>query len=163
MTKIIYTTGDATSPGGTGNKIIVHICNDIGGWGKGFVLALSKKWKAPEDSYRSWYRGETEIPFELGQVQFVKVENNILVANLLAQHDIIPRSGIPPVRYDAVRQCLEKVAMKALSLNASVHMPRIGCGLAGGKWEEIEIIVSQTLISQGIEVTVYDLPRQSDA
>lgn len=157
MTRISYTTGDATSPGGAGQRIITHICNDIGGWGKGFVLALSRKWKAPEESYRSWFRGETEIPFELGQVQFVQVEDKILVANLLAQHDIIPRSGIPPVRYDAVRQCLEKVAMKALILNASVHMPRIGCGLAGGKWEEIESIVSDTLVSQGIKVTVYDL------
>ncbi len=158
MTKISYTTGDATSPQGSGRKIIVHICNDIGGWGKGFVLALSKKWKAPEDSYRAWFRGETEIPFELGQVQFVKVEDNILVANLLGQRDITSRNGIPPIRYEAVRQCLEKVAGQALSLNASVHMPRIGCGLAGGKWEDIESIVNHALVSQGIEVTVYDLP-----
>ena len=27
-------------------------------------------------------------------------------------------------------------------LSASVHMPRIGCGLAGGKWEEIEPIAA---------------------
>jgi hypothetical protein len=47
-----YVIGDATSPQGTGNKIIVHICNDIGGWGLGFVLALSKRWKAPEIQYR---------------------------------------------------------------------------------------------------------------
>jgi hypothetical protein len=34
-------TGDATTPTGEGNKIIAHICNDIGGWGKGFVVAIS--------------------------------------------------------------------------------------------------------------------------
>lgn len=45
---IIYIKGDATSPISPGNKIITHICNDIGGWGKGFVLALSKNGKLPK-------------------------------------------------------------------------------------------------------------------
>lgn len=41
--EILYIKGDATAPIGSGVKVITHICNDIGGWGKGFVLALSKK------------------------------------------------------------------------------------------------------------------------
>jgi hypothetical protein len=36
-------------------------------------------------------------------------------------------------------------------------MPRIGCGLAGGKWEDIGPIVEEELDNQGIDVTVYDL------
>jgi hypothetical protein len=41
-------------------------------------------------------------------------------------------------------------------------MPRIGCGLAGGRWEliepiePIEPIVLRTLDLQGITVTIYD-------
>jgi hypothetical protein len=42
---IVFLKGDVTCPSQQGLKIIAHICNDIGGWGKGFVLALSKKWK----------------------------------------------------------------------------------------------------------------------
>lgn len=42
-----YLTGDATAPGGTGTRIIAHVCNDIGHWGKGFVLAISKRWPEP--------------------------------------------------------------------------------------------------------------------
>ncbi len=38
-------------------------------------------------------------------------------------------------------------------------MPRIGCGLAGGKWEEIEPIIQSALLENGIEVYVYDLNR----
>ncbi|PSL41287.1 hypothetical protein CLV51_1211 [Chitinophaga niastensis] len=45
---IIYFKGDATKPLGSANKIIAHICNDIGGWGKGFVTAISKRWSEPE-------------------------------------------------------------------------------------------------------------------
>lgn len=45
--EINYTTGDATQPTGAGPKIIVHICNDIGGWGRGFVVAISNRWSTP--------------------------------------------------------------------------------------------------------------------
>jgi hypothetical protein len=42
-----------------------------------------------------------------------------------------------------------------LELNASVHLPRIGCGLAGGKWEKIEPLINKLLIDQGLNVFVY--------
>jgi hypothetical protein len=35
-------------------------------------------------------------------------------------------------------------------------MPRIGCGLAGGNWEEIEPIIEETLGAQSVPVSVYD-------
>jgi hypothetical protein len=38
-------------------------------------------------------------------------------------------------------------------------MPRIGCGLAGGKWEQIEPIIERTLADAGIHVNVYDLDQ----
>lgn len=37
-TSITYLKGDATKPATEGNKIIVHICNDIGGWGYLFMI-----------------------------------------------------------------------------------------------------------------------------
>jgi len=52
MKPITYIKGDATNPQAKGTKIIIHICNNLGGWGKGFVLAISKRWKAPEEAYR---------------------------------------------------------------------------------------------------------------
>jgi O-acetyl-ADP-ribose deacetylase (regulator of RNase III) len=64
--------------------------------------------------------------------------------------------GNPPVRYEAINLGMEKVAKKASELNASVHMPRIGCGLAGGKWEHIEPILQKNLSKENIEVVVYD-------
>lgn len=106
--EILYIKGDATAPIGSGVKVITHICNDIGGWGKGFVLALSKKWKMPEEAYRQWYKSQEE--FTLGAVQFVNVENKLYVANMIGQHGIYKDSkGLPPIRYDAVRQCLKEV------------------------------------------------------
>jgi O-acetyl-ADP-ribose deacetylase (regulator of RNase III) len=156
---ILYRSGDATSPQGDGQKIIVHVCNDIGGWGRGFVTAISKRWAEPEKQYRAWYRGEASQSFALGEVQFVRVAPDITVANLIGQQGIVTRQrnpSSPPVHYEAIRTGLAHVARYAEEHAASVHMPRIGCGLAGGRWEEIEPLIDDKLTSENIEVTVYD-------
>lgn len=158
IVKINYVRGDATAPLGSGQKIIVHVCNNIGAWGRGFVMALSRKWPQPERQYRDWrrQRGQT---LELGAVQFVEVEEGIRVANLVGQHEIRSQNNEAPIRYEAVRIGLASVAAEAARLHASVHMPRIGTGLAGGSWEKIAPIIEDELCSKGIAVTVYDLPN----
>jgi O-acetyl-ADP-ribose deacetylase (regulator of RNase III) len=148
--------GDATAPQGEGNKIIAHVCNDLGGWGKGFVVAISRRWQEPERAYRQWHRGGVGDDFGLGAVQLVAVQPDLWVANMVAQHGMRPTGSAPPIRYDAVERCLEAVAGHASRLGASVHMPRIGCGLAGGKWELIEPIIMRTLCARSIVTTVYD-------
>lgn len=155
MKTINYLKGDATNPQIKGNKIIIHICNDIGGWGKGFVMAISKRWKKPENEYRKWFQsGEN---FNLGEIQMVQVEEDVWICNMIGQHKTFTNSkGIAPIRYEAVEKGLNKLIDEALQLNASVHMPRIGCGLAGGKWEEIETIIETTLLKNNVEVFVYD-------
>ena len=157
---INYQVGDATRPTGDHPKIIVHVCNDAGGWGKGFVVAVSRRWREPEKRYRAWYRGEEPQSFALGQVQFVQVEDTIWVANLIGQHGMGFQRGLPPIRYEAIREGLVTVATKAKELHASVHMPRIGSGLAGGRWEEVERIVREELAANGVTVTVYVLPAR---
>ncbi|WKD51139.1 macro domain-containing protein [Microbulbifer spongiae] len=155
---IHYLKGDATNPQADGSAVIVHVCNDVGKWGRGFVMALSKKWKAPELQYKAWFTGQAKP--SLGSVQFVEVEETLTVANIIGQHGVrSPRNKTAPapVRYGAIREGLMQVADYALEKAASVHMPRIGCGLAGGTWEEIEPIVLESLTSKGIEVFVYDL------
>ena len=129
MTSIAYLKGDATAPVAPGAKIICHVCNDVGGWGKGFVLAISKRWPRPEAEYRAWYEQGEPAGFRLGAVQIVNVEPGIAVANMVAQRGVRPSGGVPPIRYDALRECLTTLAERATSLAASVHMPRIGCCL----------------------------------
>ncbi|MER5416214.1 macro domain-containing protein [Streptomyces virginiae] len=148
--------GDATNPQAKGPKVIAHICNDLGGWGKGFVLAVSRRWPEPEREYRRWHRERAGNDFALGAVQFVHVRADIWVANMVAQRGMRTGSGGPPIRYEALERCLNSVAEHALAHNASVHMPRIGCGLAGGKWERIEPVIGKTLGARDVATTVYD-------
>ena len=160
MNSINYITGDATRPE-TRPAIIVHVCNDVGAWGRGFVLAISRRWTEPECLYRIWARGGEAQPFELGKVQFVTVENGLIVANLVGQQGLCRRGAEPPVRIDAIARGLRTVAVHAHELGASVHMPRIGCGLAGGTWRVIGPVVARELVERGVDVTVYDLAPQS--
>jgi O-acetyl-ADP-ribose deacetylase (regulator of RNase III) len=154
---IRYIQGDATSPQAKGVKVIAHVCNDLGGWGKGFVLAVSRRWSAPEAAYRAWHRDRAHNDFGLGAVQFVQADPYIWVANMVAQRGKKPsKKHGPPIRYAALDQCLQALATQALELGATVHMPRIGTGLAGGKWSKIEPLVIDRLIAQGVAVTVYD-------
>lgn len=151
---IAYHRGDATAPPGPGSRIIAHVCNDLGRWGKGFVLALSRRWKEPEQRYREWHAsGEG---FGLGALQLVQVEPALWVANMVGQKGLRATAEGPPIRYGALEQALARLATEARGLGASVHMPRIGCGLAGGRWEEIAPLLERTLVAAGVAVHVYD-------
>ncbi|MBL8948209.1 MAG: Appr-1-p processing protein [Myxococcales bacterium] len=154
---ITYVGGDATAPRGEGKRIICHVCNDAGGWGRGFVVALSARWREPESRYRAWHAQGAAGDFRLGAIQVVEVDAEVSVANMIAQRGTRPKAGVPPIRYDALRECLVALAEHGSALGASVHMPRIGCGLAGGTWSEVEAIVTSTLCEAGLPVIVYDL------
>ena len=147
---IYYLKGNAVEPKEVeGRKIIVHVCNDVGAWGKGFVMALSNKWKKPEQEFRA-----SKIK-RLGYTQFIKVEDDTWVANMIAQHGIHRDNfDVPPVRYIAIETCLKEVGHWASKTGTSIVMPRIGCGLAGGRWSMIENIIEATL--SDVDVYVYD-------
>jgi len=162
---ITYLKGDATAPQGDGPKIIPHVVNTLGGWGAGFVLAVSNRWPGPESAYRQWHREKAhkdvcgdDKRFVLGSVQVLQVKPDIWVANMLAQQGM-GRSGPkgPPLHYFSLSKCLEWVALCALEKKATVHMPRIGTGLAGGRWDIIEPLISESLCGRGVGVFVYDL------
>lgn len=161
---IHYLTGDATQPV-KNPALIMHVCNNVGGWGRGFVLSLSKRWRQPEVEYRSMRERW------LGDVQFVGVEDGIVVANMIGQHGMYPiltTTGshvavtTAPIRYEALSMCLEKVngyvtGASGAGVAVSIHAPRIGCGLAGGSWAVVEPLIAHYLSNH--EVYIYDLPE----
>jgi O-acetyl-ADP-ribose deacetylase (regulator of RNase III) len=167
---IEYVVGDATRPQGEGARLIAHVCNNEGGWGSGFVVALSRRNKTPEMQYREWYRSGSwsTVPFELGYVQLADfTEPDVKVVNMIAQDGIRRSQSAPPaISYPALRQCLDYLGQGATSwcevtgVVPSIHMPRIGCGLGGGEWSTVEEIILESLVDiYGLSVTVYDLPQ----
>ena len=162
---IRYLKGDATNPiVDEGTRVICHVCNDIGKWGAGFSGALSNRWKDPEKHYRSQWRFAKQN-VKLGEVQWVFVDVNLAVVNMIAQHKISrDLLNYRPLQYDKLEICLDKIAEGSQALMAeggkdpqrvTIHMPRIGCGLAGGTWDVVEGLVEETLWD--FDVYVYDL------
>jgi O-acetyl-ADP-ribose deacetylase (regulator of RNase III) len=150
-----YVKGDATLPNGSSLRYILQIVNDSGKYGAGFSGALSARWPKIETEYRSWWRARYG-KLNLGDIQVIQVLSDLVVINMVAQHDIVSKENPKPIKYDALRLCLQKVGIEVSQYNASIHMPRIGCGLAQGKWEEIEPLIDQELLKRGINVTVHD-------
>jgi hypothetical protein len=90
-------------------------------------------------------------------VQLVKVQDHLWVANMVAQHGYASWANPVAIRYDALAQCLSGLAGQ-IAEGTLIHMPRIGCGLAGGNWDQIEPLLEEHLAMAGFDVRVYDLP-----
>lgn len=159
---INYKIGDVTKIKNDNKKFIVHIVNNKGGWGKGFVLSLSREWPAPEKEYRKLFINNGLI---LGTIQPVKVSNDITVINMVAQkgygknnnnlHRSSEKDTEIPLQLDALEECMKKVKVLAIQTNAEIHAPRFGCGLAGGKWDQIEPLINKHWSE--LKVFIYDL------
>lgn len=148
---IHYVKGDVTNP--TQSGVIAHVVNNRGGWGKGLVLAISKRWSEPETEYRLAAKsGE----LQLGTIQTVRVAQGLWVANMVAQAGYATKKKPQAVNYVALRACLDELAYWCRAQHVqTVLMPRIGCGLGGGSWDAVEPLVQAAL--DGLSVYVYDL------
>jgi O-acetyl-ADP-ribose deacetylase (regulator of RNase III) len=157
LPEIAYIRGDATSPRGAGYRIIAQIVNDRAAtWGAGFALAVRKKWPAIQDAFRAW--AESRNNLSLGNSHLTQIDASTALFSMIAQHGYGP-SPKPRIRYAALRKALEQLASVAAEKGATIHMPRIGCGQAGGSWEIVRDLIDETLISKSVRVTVYDPPN----
>lgn len=174
--KLTTVMGDATKPAKLGEIPIVipHVCNDLGLWGAGFVLALTRAFgPVPEQSYLNWSKGKKDSPaekkfikysnklggFELGETQFVKVNTTLVIANMVGQQGVRTDSPRPPIRYGALGRCMRSVREVAKGAKAEIHCPMFGSDLAGGKWEVISEMILEEWTDHGINVTVYEFPK----
>lgn len=155
---IEYREGDATDPP-MRPVVIAHIVNDAGVMGAGFALAIADRYPHVKNQYRAWRLGRTPLGkrFELGMTQVVKVGSDLFVANMLAQRGLYQRDTNPnPLQLFALDACLGDLGTR-VKPGTTVVMPRIGTGLAHGRWSHIEPMVMRNLIARDIPVIVYDL------
>lgn len=144
---IDYLVGDATLPVER-PACIVHVTNDVGAWGRGFVLALERRWPGMGARWR--LRGQ-----RLGDMAIEEAESQLFVAHCCAQRGLRSALNPVPLDYTALRRCLRGVANIAHVEGWTLAMPRIGCGLAGGAWSRVEAIIQEEL--RNVRVHVFDL------
>jgi O-acetyl-ADP-ribose deacetylase (regulator of RNase III) len=151
--------GDATQPRGSGWKLVVQVVNDSAfTWGgSGFALAVRRRWPSGQKAFTTQVTTDRSL-LRLGNVVVSEVEPDLTLVSLIAQHGYGP-SPRPRIRYGALRDGLLRVSDMAKRRSATVHMPQIGTGQAGGSWVVVEEIIRETLTKVGVRVMVYELPQ----
>ncbi len=150
--------GDALSPGGAGPKVIAHVVNDrTPNWGgNGFAAAVRRKWPHVQDDFRKWTTSNSRN-LRLGNVHITDVAPNLHVAHMVAQKGF-GSSMKPRIRYAALQDCLEDLGHLATEIGATIHMPLIGTGHAGGSWTLISELIERVLGKNRLKAFVYQLP-----
>jgi len=169
--KLKITEGDATEPQTTyENEIVVipHCCNNKGAWGAGFVLALNKKWSEPEKMYKAFIAGEPPYPYRdlhfpiLGKVCYAKINNHLVIANMIGQDGTKSPTNPKPVKYwalaDAMRAVVGYIEMikEQTSNRVVIHAPKFGSLRANGNWDFILELIREIWLENGIDVVIYE-------
>lgn len=149
-------------PTGSDHPVLVaHVVSDAAHvWSRHAVAgALRAKLPGVAREFQQW--SFTDDNLALGNVHFADVPNPLgrplTVASMVAQQGYGP-SATPRLAYAALASALAKVSQRAQRSGAEVHIPRIGAGQAGGRWDLIEAAVERTMRDAGVRVVVYTLP-----
>lgn len=154
---LVLLHGDALDPRGTGSRIIAQIVNDkTPNWGAGFARAVRTKYPSVQEEFRKWCLMDPDN-LTLGKTHVSQVSDDLYIVNMIAQHGY-GDSAKPRIRYAALNSCLRHLKEIAVNKGATVHMPRIGTGYAGGNWPFISELIDEMLVRNGIAVTIYTLP-----
>jgi O-acetyl-ADP-ribose deacetylase (regulator of RNase III) len=156
--RITFLKGDATQPTAKGKRIVAHVVNDATpNWGgKGFAQAIKARWPEAQEAFRKWIDEDPER-LSLGNLHIADVDSETSVASMICQKGYGSSAKVR-LRYFALEACLRNLNQIAAKHSASVHMPRIGCGQAGGSWFLVQELITGALLSEQVGVNVYDLP-----
>ncbi len=169
--KLINVLGNVCEPQyGSTNEvaIIPHVCNDKGVMGAGVALALKKAFSGVEYYYlkskhflgrNSWVNPNTET-------------NDVIVVNMVAQHNTVSADNPIPLKYKALIECMVGVredVIRTLHMKPEyegkepvIHCPKFGSDLAGGNWDFILELIREIWLEHCIDVVVYEFEADKE-
>lgn len=169
--KLTIVEGDVTNPQRTHEKeivVIVHCCNNKNIWGGGFTSALNKKWKEPEKMYRAFCEGNPPFPKStsreplLGKTCYAKIDNHLVIANMIGQDGTVSKDNPKPIKYRALANAMNEVfyyveMIKSQTSNPVViHAPKFGSDLAKGNFGFVLELINEIWLENGISVVIYN-------
>jgi O-acetyl-ADP-ribose deacetylase (regulator of RNase III) len=153
--------------------VIAHVCNNIGSYGAGVALAIAKAYPAAKEEYIGRMEGMKVAKVEpvvlLGESDAVWISDDLIVCNMIAQHELISQTNPRPLKYDALVDAMRNVVTIVDSKrcevekqrNVVIHCPMFGSDLAGGNWNFILKLIEDIWLNprdgiDGIDVVVYE-------
>jgi O-acetyl-ADP-ribose deacetylase (regulator of RNase III) len=133
--------------------IICHQVNCKGVMGAGLAKQIRARYPKVYDNYRKLCEKYDFGSILLGVVDFEEVDKYI-VANCFGQWSY--GTKVRQTDYDALERCFKSVADFALreELNVIAIPYGMGCGLAGGDWDEVYEIITRTFSDTALEVKI---------
>lgn len=148
--------GSALEPIDTkSDRVIAHVSNYHLVMGAGFAYFLAKKYPLAAESLVA-HGVSMPVKKTLGWNDYIEVEPGLVVCSMVAQtldHRF-------PLSMPALEDCLMDLAKQAKADKTTVHLPRIGCGLAGGHWEDIKHLIGAAEFESRTNWYVYTLPNE---
>ena len=133
-------------------KIRCHQVNCRGVMGAGLALQVKQKYPEAFEQYKALC--DQFGSSLLGHTQFVTCHDGTIIANMFGQDGY--GSG-PQTNMGALDECLSQVAAFACRVNASVGFPKLlGCGLAGGNWNEVCVLIGNYFDFKGSGCTIVE-------
>lgn len=152
---IHHIIGDASKPVGDGDKYVVHVTNDLGGWGAGFTTSIDENLgSTPREEYRASQHVFGEVLFSPTSRKYVQV------VSMCCQHGYKSIANPVPLDYLKLGIALGYVYGLASAQSIQIHMPRIGSGLAGGDWNTIYDRIEKFSIGYDVDTYIYTLPTK---
>ena len=165
---LIFEESDCTKT--IGPAIIAHVTNNRRGWGKGFVNEIEKRFPGTRENWLDLQKYENQALGTIFVTQCYAGPEGWacckFIAHLCAQDGYATRKHPCVLDYDALDSALAaleafvRLERQRYGIDYVVHMPRIGCGLAGGNWELVEPLIIKNLVNKDINVVVHDWPPQ---
>ena len=138
-------TGDITK---ITKGIICHQVNCMGKMGAGVALAIRKQWPIVYNEYIKTFQLNN---LQLGRIFITTIMDQLFVVNLCGQYHY--GRNQKQTNYDAVHTCLEKLNQEIIKHNMTLDVMfpyKMGCNLAGGNWNIMKTIISETITNNNI-------------
>ena len=128
--------------------IIVHGCNAQGMMGAGLALQVRRKYPGCFDRYQIEHERFDRL--DLGSVVWYRVHDDLWIANAITQKRCGAYANLV-----AIGKCFDLIATHAEATGLHVHYPRIGCGIGGLSWSDVQPVINHSL--QDVPNTLWEL------
>jgi O-acetyl-ADP-ribose deacetylase (regulator of RNase III) len=147
---LVYKKGDILK---ATENIICHQVNIQGVMGGGLAKQIASIYPKVEDEYKKICKSANyDYNWLKGVPLLVEINDKQFVANCFTQKPNFDTD------YEALKECFKQLLNLCKHENVSICIPyKYGCGIANGKWEEVETILRSLSGIYQIDISIYKL------
>ncbi len=138
-------------------QILVHQVNCTGRMASGIAKTIRETYPVVYDEYMEYCKTIPNPKMRLGDINIVKISRKQAVCNLFGQLNY-GYDGKRYTSYDALADGFEKLRDFCLEKGVkSIAIPKnLGCGLGGGKWGIVSMIIYETFEKTNLEIETWE-------